>query len=215
MSTPKRVPRGRSSCRRFNCFGIISLLISVKPVTLPPGRLMPELDRIAGCGEDKRNRGGQRFGRQRSHRKSRCNDDVDVPANHFGRRFNLPFATIQPPSEFDGQVASLDKTDFAQPLSEADSKLAPPAAVPPRRNPTTGTLRCCALAPLTGHAAATPPTRLINSRRLMVPPAQRTGKMKHSTWKGLAYVRFGSKADIRAAKNHVRFTPESGHSVVF
>jgi hypothetical protein len=24
-------------------------------------------------------------------------------------------------------------------------------------------------------------------------------------------VRFGSKADIRAAKNHVRFTPKSGH----
>jgi hypothetical protein len=27
-----------------------------------------------------------------------------------------------------------------------------------------------------------------------------------------ADVRFGSKADIRAAKRHVRFTPESGHS---
>jgi hypothetical protein len=26
-----------------------------------------------------------------------------------------------------------------------------------------------------------------------------------------AHVRFGSKADIRAAKSHVRFTPESGH----
>ena len=25
-------------------------------------------------------------------------------------------------------------------------------------------------------------------------------------------VRFGSKADIRAAKSHVRFTPESRHS---
>jgi hypothetical protein len=24
-------------------------------------------------------------------------------------------------------------------------------------------------------------------------------------------VRFGSKADIRAAKSHVRFAPESGH----
>jgi len=26
-----------------------------------------------------------------------------------------------------------------------------------------------------------------------------------------ANVRFGSKADVRAAKSHVRFTPESGH----
>jgi hypothetical protein len=25
------------------------------------------------------------------------------------------------------------------------------------------------------------------------------------------HVRFGSKADIRAAKSHVRFTPKSGH----
>src|SRR5215470_2879871 len=30
-------------------------------------------------------------------------------------------------------------------------------------------------------------------------------------WKGSANVRFGSKADIRAAKGHVRFTPESDH----
>jgi hypothetical protein len=28
-----------------------------------------------------------------------------------------------------------------------------------------------------------------------------------------ADVRFGSKADIRTAKSHVRFTPESGHGV--
>jgi hypothetical protein len=29
-----------------------------------------------------------------------------------------------------------------------------------------------------------------------------------------AHVRFGSKADIRAATSHVRFTPDSGHSTV-
>ena len=29
--------------------------------------------------------------------------------------------------------------------------------------------------------------------------------------KGLADVRFGSKADICSAKRHVRFTPNSGH----
>jgi hypothetical protein len=27
-------------------------------------------------------------------------------------------------------------------------------------------------------------------------------------------VRFGSKAEIRAAKSHVRFTPESGHELI-
>src|SRR5262245_15533726 len=38
---------------------------------------------------------------------------------------------------------------------------------------------------------------------------ERTGHTKHSTWKGFAYVRFGSKADICAATSHVRFTPNS------
>jgi hypothetical protein len=78
----------------------------------------PELDRISGCGEDNRYRGGQRLGRQRSHGKSRGNDNVDVPANHIGRCFSLPFATIQSPSELDRQIASLDETSFAQALSE-------------------------------------------------------------------------------------------------
>src|SRR5262245_1617419 len=40
---------------------------------------------------------------------------------------------------------------------------------------------------------------------------ERTGHTKHSTWKGFAYVRFGSEADICSAKWHVRFTPKSGH----
>ena len=35
------------------------------------------------------------------------------------------------------------------------------------------------------------------------------GHKKHSTWNGFAYVRFGSKADMCAAKRNVRFTPNS------
>src|SRR5262249_13939827 len=38
----------------------------------------------------------------------------------------------------------------------------------------------------------------------IVPAQTRSGK-------GPAHVRFGSKADICGAKEHVRFTPESGH----
>src|SRR5262249_13434560 len=78
----------------------------------------PELDRISGWCEDNRDRGSQRFGRQRSHGKSRCNDDVDFPANHLSRCFSPSFGTIQPPSKFYRQVASLDETGFAQALSE-------------------------------------------------------------------------------------------------
>ena len=33
--------------------------------------------------------------------------------------------------------------------------------------------------------------------------------MNHSTWEGSGYVGFESKADMRAAKSHVRFTPNS------
>ena len=39
-------------------------------------------------------------------------------SDHIGRRFGLPVATIQPPAEFDRQVAPLDKAGFAQALSE-------------------------------------------------------------------------------------------------
>src|SRR5262245_27806098 len=78
----------------------------------------PEQDRISGCGEYNRDRGGQRFGRQRSHGKSRRNDDVDFPANHLSRCFSPSFRIIQPPSEFYRQVSSLDETGFAQALSE-------------------------------------------------------------------------------------------------
>ena len=38
----------------------------------------------------------------------------------------------------------------------------------------------------------------------MKPPEETTAKT-------VIHVRFGSKADVCAAKGHVRFTPESGH----
>ena len=65
---------------------------------------------------------------------------------------------------------------------------------------------CCARA-ANGHAAAALPRRVMNSRRCMCPRV--TQGMKASTF-AKPNVRFGSKADIRTAKSHVRFSPESG-----
>jgi hypothetical protein len=83
---------------------------------------------------------------------------------------------------------------------------------------------CCARAP-SGQTAATPPNSVMKSRRLInFPEAQREPSYRLNVALGKAPVgvkkqaverrtdvRFGSKADIRAVKSHVRFTPESGH----
>src|SRR5262249_40167963 len=68
----------------------------------------------------------------------------------------------QPPSDSIARLRPSTKPASLKPFRKAASKLAPPAGVPPRRNPTTGTPRCCALA-ANGHAAATPPIRLAKS----------------------------------------------------
>ena len=73
----------------------------------------------------------------------------------------------------------------------------------------TGIADCCARA-ASGHAAVTLPINLINSRRLIaVIRHERTGHTKHSTWKGFAYVRFGSKADMCSALGDVRYVPKA------
>src|SRR5262245_52700806 len=68
-----------------------------------------------------------------------------------------------------------------------------------------------------GHQTTAPPSTLMKSRRLIVSLDAQIGDGTASN----AYaergrlqssnVRFGSKADIRGAKSHVRFAPKSGH----
>ena len=72
---------------------------------------------------------------------------------------------------------------------------------------------CCARA-ASGHAAAAPPSSVMNSRRLIAAPEaqdEASYRLRLAHWKGAADVRFGSLADMCSAKRHVRFTPESGH----
>ena len=72
---------------------------------------------------------------------------------------------------------------------------------------------CFAYAP-NGQFTAAPPIIVMKSRRLIAAPRawnKASYQSKRALWKGPVNVRFGSKADIRTAKRHVRFTPESGH----
>ena len=66
---------------------------------------------------------------------------------------------------------------------------------------------CCARA-ASGHVIAAPLIRLINSRRFIAPRHNVQDKLSIAVF---AYVRFGSKADVRTAKSHVRSYSETGH----
>jgi hypothetical protein len=67
---------------------------------------------------------------------------------------------------------------------------------------------------VSGQVAAAPPTKVMNSRRLIVfaPEAQGTHPSGLSRrTKRAPNVSFGSKADIAASRRDVHFIPENGH----
>src|SRR5215831_2151156 len=99
-----------------------------------------------------------------------------------------------------------------RPLPKPTAPRALLSAEPSRINAITGDGGCSAVA-VSGQAAE-PAISLMNSRRLIASPgSERVIEAAQTcTGKGPVHVRFGSKADIRAAKTHVRFTPKSGHS---
>src|SRR6185295_620094 len=71
---------------------------------------------------------------------------------------------------------------------------------------------CCACA--TNGIAAAPPTKLMKSRRLIASPrgsGQGIVAAQTCAGEGPINVRFGSKADMCGAREHVRFTPNSDH----
>jgi hypothetical protein len=77
------------------------------------------------------------------------------------------------------------------------------------RNPITGLLEGCAFA--ASGQTAEPAITLMNSRRLIVAFRgfrQVISQADATRLEATEHVRFGSKADIRAAKSHVRFIPK-------
>src|SRR5262249_10957879 len=132
----------------------------------------PEFDRVSGCGEDNRNRGGQRLAASAATENpgatmtSTLRRTISAAASACRSRLSSPhrnsIARLRPSTK----LVSL------KPFRKAASKLAPPAGVPPRRNPTTGTPRCCAR-DASGHAAAAPLSSAMKSRRLIQSPRRR------------------------------------------
>src|SRR5262249_34988902 len=86
--------------------------------------------------------------------------------------------------------------------------------LPATRMPTVYLLSaCCALVD-SGHAAAAPPSSVMNSRRFIALTANPrimgsiACQPRASQQKRPAHVRFGSKADKAPSLDFVRFTPE-------
>jgi hypothetical protein len=159
ISTPRRVTRGRSSCRRPNCFGIISLLISVNPVTLPPGRLRlatspiwtgsPDVVKTIGIVAVSALAASAATENPGATMTSTLRRTISAAAS--ARRSGVS----SPHRNSIARLRPSTKPVSLKPFRNADSKLAPPTGVPPRRNPTTCIATCCCAAP----RAATPPHR--------------------------------------------------------
>ena len=93
-------------------------------------------------------------------------DHGDLPANQIGRQCRQPIELIFRPAVFDRDVLALDIAGLFEALAESrDSGSRDCAqAIWLLRNPITGIAGCCARA-ASGHAAAAPPSSVMNSRR--------------------------------------------------
>src|SRR5262249_55397492 len=98
----------------------------------------------------------------------------------------------------------------------SDSALAYASSAEPTSQPIRRTRSDCCARAANGQAAATPPRRVMTSRRrIATPEAEERAivTIKSSVQEGVIDVRFGSKADIGASPINVRFTPKSRHSL--
>src|SRR5262249_31869940 len=96
----------------------------------------------------------------------------------------------------------------------SDSALAYASSAEPTSQPIRRTRSDCCARAANGQAAATPPRRVMTSRRRIASPGAQdkaSYRLRLAHRKEPTDVRFGSKADMCSAKRHVRFTPKSGH----
>ena len=100
------------------------------------------------------------------HRGSSRDDDIDLEADELGRDLGVALGAALRPAILDRDGAALDPAEFAQPLHEGADPMAVERGVLAPRNPITGIAGCCARA-ASGHAAAAPPSSVMNSRRPM------------------------------------------------
>ena len=75
-----------------------------------------------------------------------------------------PAASLRP-AILDRDGATLDPAEFAQPLHKSCGPLALGRGVFAPKNPMVGSLPACCARAASGHAAAAPPSSVMNSRR--------------------------------------------------
>lgn len=131
-------------------------------------------------------RGGCRLGRGRSSNSAGRDDHGGPSVNQIGCQRRQPIKLIVSPAIIDRHVLALDKASILQALAERAQKVRELL-----RKPTTGIAACCARA-ASGHVAAAPPSKVMNSRRLMRVP---------HLWKGIVSIQIG----ILEVLNDVRF----------
>ena len=98
----------------------------------------------------------------------RRRDHGDPSANQFGRQRRQPIDLTFGPAVFDRDVLALDIADLLEALAESAQTIRNASGEKLLRNPITGIVGCCARA-ASGHAAAAPPSSVMNSRRFMAP----------------------------------------------
>ena len=142
--------------------------IDARHIAARPGeaRDKTKLDRVFGDGEDDRNRRGRRLGRECRRGAAERDNHGDLTANQFGRQRRQPIELVLRPAIFDRYVLALDVARVLQTLAEMRADGPQTASGDTAwRNPITGIAGCCARA-ASGHAAAAPPSSVMNSRRL-------------------------------------------------
>ena len=137
--------------------------IDAGQVAVGPGEVRDQTkpDRVFGDHEDDGDRRG-RLGR--GLRCGPTGDHGDPSANKLRRQCGQPIDLIVGPTVFNRNVLALDVAGVLQTLAESAQKSEIASCVWLLRNPTTGIAVCCASA-ASGHAAAEPPSSVMNSRR--------------------------------------------------
>ena len=103
---------------------------------------------------------------QRRRRRSGRGDHGDPSANQFGRQRRQSIDLILGPAVFDRHVLALDIAGVLQALAKCAQTVRDGSGDVGSRNPITGIAGCCARA-ASGHAAAAPPSSVMNSRRFI------------------------------------------------
>jgi hypothetical protein len=97
---------------------------------------------------------------------------VDLRTDELGRNLGEALAAALRPTILDCDVLGFDPAELSQPLHESGNPLARDDGVAAPKKPIVGSFVCCPCA-ASGHAAATPPSSVMNSRRRIAAPKLR------------------------------------------